>query len=442
MNLTPLLRQRFFDANGLPLAGGFLYAYQAGTTTPQATYSNSTGTTNANPIVLDSNGYADVWIDPTLTYKFILKDSGSNVLWTVDNVAFPLGVATWSTNTIYSQGSIVQDASGQGLLYVSLTNNNQGNALTNVSAWRAFDGYLRTVSVNTTLTVTDQLVRSNSTSGSLTHTLPVCSTTPIGKKITIKDVGTGGNATSVKGSGSDLVDGNNTYASTLRANYAITVQNTGTTWDVIAKFYESVAPTTQKFTSGSGTYTTPTSPRTPLYIRVTMVGGGGGGGCNGVTTPATAGGNTTFGAQLTAGGGGRGGDNSGSASPGNGNGGTGGTVTNSTGLNAISSPGNPGNICLSGFSVPGASTFLGGAGAGTFAASANGGNATANTGSGGGAGYNAGSGGSGASICIVITGPSATYSYAVGAAGAGGLGSGANGGNGGSGMLMVEEHYE
>ena len=34
------------------------------------------------------------------------------------------------------------------------------------------------------------------------------------------------------------------------------------------------APTVQTFLSGSGTYTTPTSP-TPLYLKVTMIGGGG-----------------------------------------------------------------------------------------------------------------------------------------------------------------------
>ena len=38
-----------------------------------------------------------------------------------------------------------------------------------------------------------------------------------------------------------------------------------------------IAPTVQKFTSGSGTYTLPSSPRAPLYIRVRMVGGGAGG---------------------------------------------------------------------------------------------------------------------------------------------------------------------
>jgi hypothetical protein len=86
-NLPPVLRQRYFDANGEPLAGGLLYSYQAGTTTPQATYTDSSGATpNANPIVLDANGEARMWLDPTLSYKFVLQDSDAVTQWTEDNV--------------------------------------------------------------------------------------------------------------------------------------------------------------------------------------------------------------------------------------------------------------------------------------------------------------------------------------------------------------------
>lgn len=84
--IAPLPRQRFFDANGLPLAGGQLFTYLAGTTTPQATYTDSTGLTpNSNPVVLDADGYADVWLG-SAKYKFVLEDDLGNVLWTVDNI--------------------------------------------------------------------------------------------------------------------------------------------------------------------------------------------------------------------------------------------------------------------------------------------------------------------------------------------------------------------
>ena len=230
-----MIRQRFLDSNGNPLAGGKLYAYVAGTSTPQDTYTDQSGDTeNANPVVLDANGEANVWIDSALAYKFVLKDADDVTQWTVDGVTDPNSaeIPEWSVNATYSQGSIVRDSSGAGLLYVSLTDSNAGNLLSSVGNWRMFDGAVRTVTGNTTLAVTDNLVRSNSTAGSLTHTLPACSTTPIGKRITVKDVGTGGNTTSVRGNGSDTVDGDVTFATALRAGESITVMNMGTRWDL------------------------------------------------------------------------------------------------------------------------------------------------------------------------------------------------------------------
>lgn len=87
MNLPPVLKQYWTDANGNPLAGGKIYSYQAGTTTPQATYTDQGGgTPNANPVVLDASGWAPMWLDPELSYKFVVKDSSDNTLHTVDNV--------------------------------------------------------------------------------------------------------------------------------------------------------------------------------------------------------------------------------------------------------------------------------------------------------------------------------------------------------------------
>lgn len=86
--LLPNLFDQFFDTNGLPLSGGKLYSYIAGTTTPQATFTDkSEGTPNTNPVILDANGRANVWIGDALIYKFILKDSLDSTILTVDNVA-------------------------------------------------------------------------------------------------------------------------------------------------------------------------------------------------------------------------------------------------------------------------------------------------------------------------------------------------------------------
>jgi hypothetical protein len=77
---------QFFDANGNPLVGGKLYTYAAGTTTPQATYTDYTGgTANTNPVIFNSRGEAAVWCGNS-RYYMVLKDADDNLIWTADNV--------------------------------------------------------------------------------------------------------------------------------------------------------------------------------------------------------------------------------------------------------------------------------------------------------------------------------------------------------------------
>lgn len=93
-SLIPVGYQIFYNpTGGAAVSGGSLYSYQAGTTTPQATYTDATlDTANTNPVVLDSNGGANVWFPVTTGYKFVLEDSNGNVLWTRDQVyAIPPG---------------------------------------------------------------------------------------------------------------------------------------------------------------------------------------------------------------------------------------------------------------------------------------------------------------------------------------------------------------
>ena len=82
--------EQYFDNNGNVLAGGLLYTYAAGTTTPLATYTDSTGgTPNANPVVLDSGGRAEVWFTQATGYKVIAKTSAGVTLETVDGIIAP-----------------------------------------------------------------------------------------------------------------------------------------------------------------------------------------------------------------------------------------------------------------------------------------------------------------------------------------------------------------
>ena len=85
-NLVPSPFMQFFTAGGVPLVGGKLYTYLAGTTTPLATYTNASGSTpNTNPVILDSRGEAAVWVGPS-AYKFKLCDANNVEIWTADNI--------------------------------------------------------------------------------------------------------------------------------------------------------------------------------------------------------------------------------------------------------------------------------------------------------------------------------------------------------------------
>jgi parallel beta-helix repeat protein len=80
---------QFFTNNGLPLSGGLLYSYNAGTSTPLATYTSSAGiTTNANPIILDAAGRVpeQIWLANGYSAKFVLKTSTDELIWTKDNI--------------------------------------------------------------------------------------------------------------------------------------------------------------------------------------------------------------------------------------------------------------------------------------------------------------------------------------------------------------------
>lgn len=107
---------QFFTNSGVPLTGGKLYTYAAGTTTPQATYTSSSGgTAHANPIILDSAGRVpggEIWLLGA-RYKFVLYTSVDVLIATYDNIAgagvlLPINfTGTGSTTTYSISGSVV-----------------------------------------------------------------------------------------------------------------------------------------------------------------------------------------------------------------------------------------------------------------------------------------------------------------------------------------------
>lgn len=201
--------------------------------------------------------------------------------------------------------------------------------------------------------------------------------------------------------------------------------------------------TSQVFTSGSGTYTTPANVRTLLVL---MTGGGGGGGGNGTSGGGgngSTGGTTSFGTSLLTANGGGGGQA-------NGNSGAGaGTATGGI-LNIVGASGGGNGQTANLPGGAGGSAFFGGGAPGGNPGSVGNSAPTNSGGGGGGAGGSstngiiaAGGGQAGGFLIGLINNPSATYSYVVGGGGSPGTAgtSGFAGGTGGSGVIIVLELY-
>lgn len=85
--LYPQVILQLFDNYGVVLAGGKIYSYEGGTTTPLVTYQDLNGATpNANPVVLDAAGRATVRITEGVSYKFVVKDSADVTIATYDHI--------------------------------------------------------------------------------------------------------------------------------------------------------------------------------------------------------------------------------------------------------------------------------------------------------------------------------------------------------------------
>lgn len=112
--LAPAPKAQFFDANGDPLVGGKVNTYAAGTTTPLDTYTDSTGIfANANPIILDARGEANIWYAPGAAYKVVLTDANDAVIWTVDNILTTGSMAFQNSDNVSITGGVI----GSGVVF-------------------------------------------------------------------------------------------------------------------------------------------------------------------------------------------------------------------------------------------------------------------------------------------------------------------------------------
>src|SRR5215472_13189982 len=77
----------FVPGTGSPAANYTVTTFLAGTSTFQAVYTDSGLLVPwTNPVLLDANGEATIYADPSISYKLQFKDPFGANIWTVDNV--------------------------------------------------------------------------------------------------------------------------------------------------------------------------------------------------------------------------------------------------------------------------------------------------------------------------------------------------------------------
>ena len=94
--LAPMmqLRARFEDKCGHPLAGGSVFAFEVGTSTPKDTYADADGTLlNTHPIKLDYRGEADIYL-LSGRYRFVVYSCTGVKIYDVDNIGEWLGTVS------------------------------------------------------------------------------------------------------------------------------------------------------------------------------------------------------------------------------------------------------------------------------------------------------------------------------------------------------------
>jgi len=121
-NLMPWpLAKFYYPGTNLPLVGGKVYTYIAGTSTPLATYPTpaaTPGTENTNPIILDVNGEASIYLTNGSSYKINVTTSTDVQIpnYPIDNIIGPNALletqlASSSGASMIGYGSItVEDA--------------------------------------------------------------------------------------------------------------------------------------------------------------------------------------------------------------------------------------------------------------------------------------------------------------------------------------------
>ncbi len=103
---TPFITRQFFGNDGLPLSGGLIEFFVAGSDQHQNTWQNSSlASLNANPVQLDAYGRANIFTDPSLTYDVTISTSAGVQIDAIEGYQVPAGVIYGIFGQTLSTGS-------------------------------------------------------------------------------------------------------------------------------------------------------------------------------------------------------------------------------------------------------------------------------------------------------------------------------------------------
>lgn len=121
-------KRQFLDPNGVPLAGGFVEVYEAGTTALVNTWQDRDLTIlNTNPIELDAGGFATIWVDPSKTYKEVVRARGfpdpdqGAVQYIQDNMSGSAGLEVLGDVTEAGDAAVAEIEAGKDAALVDIT---------------------------------------------------------------------------------------------------------------------------------------------------------------------------------------------------------------------------------------------------------------------------------------------------------------------------------
>jgi len=178
-----------------PLAGGKVYAFEPGTTTPATNFYQDADKTlaHAHPAILDNDGKLTGYVDGKI--KFRIDDAQDNVVDTFDNLDY----------------SILSTSSGLAI---------------------------QTISTNYTALTTDGAIFASASSGNVTVTLPAAANNS-GQKLIIKKTDSSANTVTIDGNASETIDESATKVLTIQYDSVVLVCD-GSNWWVTAQAVQTI----------------------------------------------------------------------------------------------------------------------------------------------------------------------------------------------------------